>query len=166
MHSRVERIPGWLHPEAALLTAELSAVQRTLGITGALLEIGVFKGKYLSVLYEASVPSDIVVGVDLFVGAEDARRVAEEVRANVAAACGSASRLNVTVADSLHLTAAAIRAKSECASFRFISIDGGHTKDVVSHDLELAAEILQAGRYHCLGRRVQSHDARRHRGHR
>ena len=64
--------------------------------------IGVFKGKYLAVLYALSEPGEAVVGVDLFIGAtnNDPRPVIEEVKANVAAACGESARLNILAADS------------------------------------------------------------------
>jgi predicted O-methyltransferase YrrM len=143
--SRVDPIPGWLHHEAALLTLHLSRLQRGAGLEGGVLEIGVFKGKYLSVLYHASAAGEAVVGVDLFVGADDAASIAEAVRQNIVGACGSAARLKVIVADSLQLTHDRVRADSGCDSFRLISIDGGHTKEVVSHDLELACALLCPG---------------------
>lgn len=143
--SRVEPIPGWLHVEAALLTAHLSRVQQALRIKGDMLEIGVFKGKYLAVLYKASAADESVVGVDLFVAADDAAKTADSVRANIAAACGGATRLKVIIADSLKLTASGLRAQSACDWFRFISIDGGHTKELVFHDLDLASSLLPEG---------------------
>lgn len=146
--TKVEAIPGWLHVEAALLTAQLSAAQHAAGLRGDLLEIGVYKGKYLSVLCRASAPGEKVVGIDLFIGAEDAAMIAmvtDSVCANIAAACGDAARLEILVADSLALTVPELRARAKADSFRFISIDGGHTREVVYHDLELASAVLADG---------------------
>jgi hypothetical protein len=84
--TRVEPIAGWLLPEAALLTAHLAAVQHSLGVAGPTLEIGVYKGKYLSVLYEVARPDEAVIGVDLFIGAPDYGQIVATVRSNIAAA--------------------------------------------------------------------------------
>lgn len=143
--SRVAPIPGWLQPEAALLTAHLGAAQRACGLRGPALEIGVFKGKYLALLYELSREDEPVVGVDLFIGAEDKAAVAESVRANIAAACGEASRLRLLVADTMDLTAAQLREAGGAEAFRMISIDAGHTRELVLHDMEVAGPLLQPG---------------------
>lgn len=143
--SRVDPIPGWLHLEAALITAHVTEVQRSLGIRGAVLELGVFKGKYLSLLYGLSAAPEAVVGVDAFIGASDTEGVAREVRANVARACGEADRLRIVVADTLHLTAARLRDAAAERSFRFISVDAGHTRELVLHDMEVVTPLLEAG---------------------
>jgi peptidoglycan/xylan/chitin deacetylase (PgdA/CDA1 family) len=142
---RVEPIPGWLHAEAALLTAHLAGAQRALKVSGPTLEIGVFKGKYLAVLYKLSRPDEIVVGVDLFVGAIDTKPVVELVRANIAAACGEAERLRIVVADSLELTSETLAGHMGGDAIRFASIDGGHTKEIVFRDLESACPLLARG---------------------
>lgn len=143
--SRVSPIPGWLHEEAALLTAHLVAGQRALGLAGPTLEIGVYHAKYLAVLYKLSRPGEPVVGVDLFVGVHDKGAAGETVRANIAAACGENARLKVVIADSLQLTAERLSREIGAAGARFISIDGGHTKELVLHDLEVAAPLLRPG---------------------
>jgi peptidoglycan/xylan/chitin deacetylase (PgdA/CDA1 family) len=143
--TRVEPIPGWLCPEAALLTAHLAGAQHVMQVVGPTLEIGVYKGKYLSVLYEVSRHDEIVVGVDLFIGASNAEDVVTLVRSNIAAACGDASRLKIVVADSMQLTSDRLLAEAGGKPFRFVSIDGGHTAEVVSHDLETAYHALCEG---------------------
>ena len=142
--TRVEAIPGWLHPEAALLTAHLAQAQRDLGIGGPTLEIGVYHGKYLSLLYELSRPGERVVGVDLFVGSGDTERDVARVAANIAAACGESERLSIVVADSLQLDSSKLLPVLREAA-RFVSIDGGHTHEVVQRDLETAVPLLKPG---------------------
>ena len=145
--SKVAPISGWLHDEAALLTAHLARAQRASGLSGPTLEIGVFKGKYLSVLYELSKPAEIVVGVDLFIGASGIALalVLDDVRGNIAKACGDAARLKLLVANSLEITAQALRERAGSSQFRFISIDGGHTREIVRNDMALAHSLLQPG---------------------
>jgi hypothetical protein len=142
---RVEPIPGWLHSEAALLTAHLAAAQRSLGVIGPTLEIGVYRGKYLAVLYQLSQPDERVIGVDLFIGAADTREAASVVHANIATACGGASRLRLVAADSMELTPERLLAESSMQPYRFISIDAGHTAPLVLHDLETTYPTLREG---------------------
>ncbi len=143
--TRVEPIPGWLHVQSALFTAHMVRAQHAMGIGGPTLEIGVFKGKYLAVLYELSQPDEIVVGVDLFVGSPNPADEVPGVRSNIASACGGASRLKIVVADSLRLTGEAVLAESGGQRYRFVSVDGGHTAPVVFHDLETALGGLREG---------------------
>lgn len=140
----IEPIPGWLHAEATLLTAHLVTVQHDQGLAGPTLEIGVFKGKYLSVLYKLSQPEELVVGVDLFVGAADQQKAADRARSNIAAACGEADRLKIVVADSLQLTGERL-AEEVGGKLKFVSIDGGHTRELVLHDLEVTYPHLHPG---------------------
>jgi len=142
--SRVDPIPGWLHMEAALLTEHLARAQRSLGISGPTLEIGVFKGKYLAVLYALSENDERVIGVDLFVGSEDTAKDVRTVHDNVARACGDSRRLEVVVADSLALDARTLE-RHTGGRARFISIDGGHTREIVFKDLESATPLLARG---------------------
>lgn len=143
--ARVRPIPGWLHDEAALLSAHLVRAQRQMDIAGPTLEIGVYEGKYLSVLYELSQPDERVVGVDLFVGALIKQPAADKVRSHIAAACGENTRLKVVIEDSLKLTGERLSREIGSAGARFISIDGGHTRELVLHDLEVACPLLQPG---------------------
>src|SRR5438270_905230 len=118
LSTKVSPIPAWLNDEAALLTAHLTALQRSEGISGPVLEIGVFKGKYLSVLYELSTPGGRVVGVDLFVGAILPSAVTGEVRRYIATACGDDSRLRLLVGDSTAMGADTLREEAGSRAFR------------------------------------------------
>lgn len=142
--SRIDPIPGWLHMEAALLTEHLARAQRELRIAGPTLEIGVYKGKYLAVLYALSGGDERVVGVDLFVGSSDTSKDVRGVHDNVARACGESRRLEIVVADSLALDARTLE-RHTGGKARFISIDGGHTREIVVKDLESATPLLAEG---------------------
>lgn len=144
LQESVEPIQGWLHQEAALLTAHLAGVQKELQIGGPVLEIGLFRGKYLSVLYKLSQPGELVLGIDLYIGAADVDAAANLTRANVANACGDAERLRILAADSFKLTTDDLRQETS-DKFRLASIDGGHTRELVCHDLEIAYPLLKQG---------------------
>jgi hypothetical protein len=143
--TRVEPISGWLYPEAAIFTSHLAAVQRSLGIHGPTLEIGVYHGKYLSVLYKLSRADEAVIGIDYFSGVPDPSGPIEVVRSNIERACGESSRLRIIVGDSLQLDAQELRKQTGVSQFRFISIDGGHTREIVCRDLETCYPLLAAG---------------------
>ena len=96
-------------------------------------------------LYELSRPDEIVVGVDLFVGSPNPAEEVPTVRSNIASACGDASRLKIVVADSLQITSERVLDESGGESYRFVSIDGGHTAQVVSHALETALGSMREG---------------------
>ena len=110
--TKVEAIPGWLNVEAALLTAQVCAAQHAAGLRGDSLEIGVYKGKCLSVLCHASAPGERVVGIDLFIGARDPEEVARSAGASMTNVCGDAARVEILVADSLALTVPELRARA------------------------------------------------------
>ena len=61
--SLVEKIPGWLYPNDMDLTERVFRFQGERGVRGDILELGVYKGKYLALLYGLSAASDRV-GVD------------------------------------------------------------------------------------------------------
>jgi len=145
VQSRVDPIPGWMLPEAALFTAYMARAQGAMGVAGPTLELGVYKGKFLAVLYRLSDPGQPVVGVDLFVGATDKARAAQAVRSNIVEACGDDARLKLLVADSLDLTATKLAQAAGSRGFRLISVDAGHTKELVLRDLATATPLLRPG---------------------
>lgn len=145
LRAQVESIPGWLLRDAALLTAHLTAAQRKLGLEGAVLEIGVYQGKYLAALCALAREGEPVVGVDLFVGGHDAEADARSVKENIDRACGAMPALQIHIADSLKLDAKGLARRCGVEKFRFVSIDGGHTREVVLADLRTAWPMLAPG---------------------
>lgn len=65
--SIVEKIEGWLNRVASLRTMDLLACQESSEFEGPLLEIGVYNGKYFSVLARsAQRTGDRLLGIDTF----------------------------------------------------------------------------------------------------
>src|SRR5438094_4910775 len=63
----LNNIEGWLSDGARILTQYLFGFQRDNGWIFGVLELGVFKGKYLSLLAQQVADSNVcVVGVDAF----------------------------------------------------------------------------------------------------
>jgi hypothetical protein len=133
--TKLSSIEGWLLPEAAQLTVGLMLAQHRQAIDGPVLEIGVWRGKYLALLFHGS--KERVVGIDIFEYGNTPEEVAERFR-NI---FGDAGRLTLVRADSRTLSPSQVI--NIVGTFpRFVSIDGAHTPDAVCHDLELAAALL------------------------
>ena len=144
----VAGIEGWLEPDAAGLTARLCRLQAALGTRSGVLELGVYRGKYLALLAalhrDAGVP---VLGVDMFI-----QRIGEAI------ATEHVPYFTAVIVDAvLHAapgTVPLVIAKptaevppgqllEHCpAGFSFVSVDAGHEVGDVVHDLGLAASVL------------------------
>ena len=145
----VAGIEGWLRPDAAALTARLCRLQAALRVRSGVLELGVYRGKYLALLAalhgDAGVP---VVGVDMFIQrigeSIEAVHVAYFVALIVDAVLGAAPRAahpRIIAAPTADVTPE--RLLEHCpAGFSFISVDAGHEVGDVMHDLGLAAAAL------------------------
>ena len=105
-------------------------------MAGAILEIGVWRGKYLALLYHAS--TERVVGVDIF----QYGNKKTEIRSAFEQAFGSCDRLVLTCADSATLSPSDLAALAGTTQMRWISIDGSHDAEAVCKDLILSEAVL------------------------
>jgi hypothetical protein len=133
-------IEGWLLDDSALLTSALMRWQQEAGITGGVFEIGVFAGKYLSLLYHLTQQTaDRVLGVDTFQWYPR-----EKVDENFKRVFGNPDRLALVTGDSTQMQPAEI-VKKLGRKPSFISVDGAHTASAVLNDLKISQEILAEG---------------------
>jgi hypothetical protein len=133
---RVQQIPGWLIDFTAMRTMDLLDWQDEQAIKGSFLEIGVFRGRYFSILLRSAGKSGATaVGVDTFQWNSIA-----ELREHMVQAVGDVA-FKAIQSFSSALTArdllAALRAPS-----RFVSIDGSHDYEDVLWDMQLAEGAL------------------------
>ncbi|MFN4142964.1 class I SAM-dependent methyltransferase [Aestuariivirga sp.] len=125
-------VEGWFTDEAAAIWDCLLTYQRSAGVSGNLLEIGVWKGKsaLLSVIHAQ--PNDIQLLVDPL----DLKEALSHIRRTRPNA-----KVDVFRGISRHL-----RKHSEyrnmLSSFRWIHIDGRHSAQDVDVDLRLADDLL------------------------
>jgi len=135
-------IDGWLFEPAGLLSQSLLGTLVASG-PGAVVEIGVFQGRYLAALGQAlktsAAQSWRVLGIDTFQWVPEAN-----VQANLDRVLGPGHATALWRMDSLSITPAALRAQVAEAPIRFISIDGDHAAPSVEADLRLAASVLHA----------------------
>jgi len=131
------RIDGWCIADAAALTMYMQRHQALRGVNGRSVEIGVYKGKYLSVLRRgALLAGESVLALDTYEWAP-----MDFVKEHMSAALGSTNGIRFHQADSSKLQAAQFR---DLIGGRpsWISVDGAHTPGGVEHDLMLAEAVL------------------------
>jgi predicted O-methyltransferase YrrM len=135
------RVPGWLEQGAAIRTMDMLDYQERNGITGSLLEIGVWCGRYLSILLRSAVRTNSrVVGVDLFT--EPTRA---EVQATIQPLLANSQAIAILLqCASVELDAGELL-KHLAAKARFISVDGSHDRNDVYLDLCLAEQLIAPG---------------------
>lgn len=149
---KVNAIEGWLAYSAAHFTWALLRHQAALGIGGPIVEFGVFKGKYLSLLTAASAGTGArVYGYDGFFAGYNQPldpQWIEPARAtmvgNVNSVSAADGRLEIIHANTLSLTAADLAARAG-GKIRFASVDAGHEADEVFHDMSIMSEALAEG---------------------
>ncbi len=134
-------IPGWLHQGAAIRTIDMLEFQERSGVTGSLLEIGIYCGKYLSILMRHAARSkSVAFGIDTFQMA-GVEKVIQHLSSATARTGKPALHLMSLSTD---LTASRVLGHLT-ARARFISVDGSHERDDVHWDLELAEQVLGPG---------------------
>jgi hypothetical protein len=132
------RLEGWLTDDDAEVTAALLRWQETWVGDAPLAEIGVYCGKYLSLLMASAARTrSPVIGIDTF-QFKDLGSITDGLAALVP---DLMSGLRLHAGSSRELTAASFLSLLGSPA-RFISIDGSHEHPDVLHDLRLADAVL------------------------
>lgn len=135
------KVNGWCLDDAAYLTCCLLSKQSLCGYGGGIFEIGVYEGKYLSLLYQRARRLNLpVTGVDTFQWSSE-----QGVLDTFQRVFGSIDNLRLIAQDSKDLTAKQILDSLGGRNPAFISVDGDHGAPAVSRDLAFASEILARG---------------------
>jgi predicted O-methyltransferase YrrM len=141
IHSRFPHVDGWCDVESAYFTICLLNRQTEMGYDAALLEIGVYKGKFLSVLYQkAQRNHQPIIGIDTFQWSS-----AAEVMNKFQEIFGSADGLKLVKADSRSLDPLSVLEMTGGHKVSFVSVDGDHSAAAVKSDLQLAQNLLHEG---------------------
>lgn len=135
-----ERVRGMSSRFAAAITGHVLRRQTALGIGGDVLEIGAFEGRFFIAMALGLAPGELALGIDLFDWPDQGAlaRFEENCRTHGLAA----DRAAAWKVDSRTLTADALREKLGGRPARFAHVDGEHSHECLSHDLELAHEVL------------------------
>ena len=132
-------IEGWCIDEAAWLTTHLLRVQEASGRVAPAYEIGVYKGKYLSVLANClRAPAAFTVGFDIYEWVS-----VSEVTSVLTNAFGSMEGIRLVAGDSTRMNAKTVIDHLDGQRASFISVDGSHEPEPVYSDLVLAEATVQ-----------------------
>jgi Methyltransferase domain len=134
------RIRGMSSRFAAAICGHLVRRQSALGITGDLMEIGTFEGRFFVAMALLLAPGEHALGIDVFTWPSPA--VYDHLLANCAAAGLARASYAAWKVDTRTITASDLRAKLPAGKARFIHIDGEHIPECLRNDLELAHAVL------------------------
>ncbi len=141
--SGYDSVVGMSSRFAAAICARLLRLQTEEGLAGPIAEIGAFEGRFFIALAHALQPGEVALGVDIFSWPND------EVKDRFEANClkhGIAPERRVTVkGDSGAMTPAELTGHAGGQQFRFIHIDGEHSRAALGKDLALATACLSDG---------------------
>lgn len=138
LYTKIEAVQGWLHKVTAHRTIDILAWQVENGIAGNLMEIGVFCGRYFSILVNsAKSANNKVLGMDTFQFAPQ-QRVVDELD-NI---FGKGINEYYELWEGYSTRIDTHRIVNAIGYPRFISVDGAHDYENVYRDLVLVEQII------------------------
>ncbi len=147
-----KRVDGWLYQVDAQLVRAVGDIQTRNNISGSVGEIGVWKGRLFILLYLLLHENEKAFSIDIFdlnhlskdrpnpKSNPALNQLLEIFLENVRTHAGAIDDLHTFRDASDNVVAADILSK--VGNVRLFSIDGGHTKELVINDLELANSTL------------------------
>lgn len=136
----VDSIQGWLHRITSLATMELLSFQESQGDDGPIIEIGVYKGKYFSLLARSATRTNSkILGIDTFTFSHE-----DEVLENLKLS-NEISPENIILWRNFSSQCNSKEVLKKIKAYaRFISIDGSHECEDVYLDLILSEKLLSS----------------------
>lgn len=131
-----QSIAGWFFPDDMLTFYFLDAIQKHLGVTGDLCEVGVYEGKSLVLESLMAAEGERVIGYDLFPDDLEGR-----TQANLGAH-GNAEVCRLIAADTATIAQTAV-AEALPEGVRWLHVDAGHEYHEVFHQLILFAPFVR-----------------------
>ena len=135
-----ETVPGMSSRFAAAVCGRLLRLQTELGISGPIAEIGTFEGRFFIALGHSLAAGEQALGIDLFDWPNP--QVLDRFEANCAKHGLAADRRITWKTDSRTMLPEDILAKVDGRKLRFFHIDGEHSRDALSRDLERAVAVM------------------------
>ncbi len=143
-----ERVPGMSSRFAAAICGHIIRRQSESGVSGDLLEIGTFEGRFFIAMALGLAAGEKAIGVDRFdwpnAGVED------RFAANCAAHGIAPEHFIAWKADSREIKTDDLRRKLARQSLRFAHIDSHHSPDCLTNDLELVHPLMHRDGVMCL----------------
>ena len=143
-----EQVRGMSSRFAAAICGYLIQRQSALAISGALVEVGTFEGRFFIAMGLGLAPGEIALGIDRF----DWPNAGVEGRflANCAQHGLARERFVSWKTDSRDITPADMRGRLGGAPLRFAHIDSHHSRECLTNDLELVHPLLHEAAIVCL----------------
>jgi predicted O-methyltransferase YrrM len=143
-----ERVRGMSSRFAAAICGHLMHRQTALGITGDVVEIGTFEGRFFIAMALGLASAERAIGIDRFDWPDE--KIETRFLANCAAHGVAAERFVSWKADSREITPAMLREKLGSQAVRFAHIDSHHARECLTNDLELVHAVLHPDGIICL----------------
>lgn len=154
----LDSVPGWFSELDLRVLVELDLLQRRHGITGDLLEIGAYLGKSAILLgHLARVPAERLTVCDVFGHAEGIDAESFPVfnhwygDLTEKAFLEEYGRFHKEPPDVIVGPSAELDVGERAGTCRIVHVDGGHSYDVVRHDVTTARALLGSGGIVALG---------------
>ncbi len=135
-----QTVPGMSSRFAAAVCGRLLRLQTEFGISGPIAEIGTFEGRFFIALGHALEVGEVALGIDLFDWPNP--EVLQRFEANCTKHGLAAARRVTWKTDSRTMTPADMLAKVGGQKLRFFHIDGEHSRDALTRDLERATAVM------------------------
>jgi hypothetical protein len=135
-----DQIRGMSSRFAAAICGHVIRRQTELGITGDLLEIGTFEGRFFIATALLLQPGEHALGVDLFTWPNP--KVYDNFLANCADAGLKPGSYTAWRVDTYTIAPEDLRARLPGGSARFIHVDSEHNAECLTRDLKLAEAVL------------------------
>jgi predicted O-methyltransferase YrrM len=135
-----QRVRGMSSRFAAAICGHVIRRQTEFGVSGDMVEIGTFEGRFFIAMALGLVPGERALGIDLFNWPNE--RVHDRLLAHCAAAGLPRDRFTTWQGDTRTLPPDGLRRQLAIGEARFIHIDGEHSQECLRHDLELAHHAL------------------------
>ncbi|HEX2215200.1 MAG TPA: class I SAM-dependent methyltransferase, partial [Xanthobacteraceae bacterium] len=145
---RYDQVRGMSSRFAAAICGHAIRRQTELGVTGDIVEIGTFEGRFFIAMALGLGPEEVALGIDLFDWPNAG--VLDRLLANCEAAGLPPERFVTWKQQSRTIVPDELRAKLASGHVRFFHIDGEHEYESLSSDLELAHAVLHPSGIICI----------------
>jgi hypothetical protein len=145
---RYYRVPGMSSRFAAAICGRLIRHQTTLGIDGDLVEIGTLEGRFFIAMALGLAPGQKALGIDRFDWPDPG--VEQRFIANCTFHGVPRDRYVAWRTDSREITPGDLRKKLVERPIRFAHIDGHHSRECLTNDLDLVDPLLHRDGVICL----------------
>lgn len=139
-----KEIAGWLYMPAVEATLMLADIQRAHLAPGPVCEIGVWEGRYLSLLSFLSATPQRVVAIDPLIHGGNRDAQLARLKHNIATYARRPDLITLLERDSKEVSPAEIIAIAG-GQVQFMSVDGDHTMEGALHDLQIAEAVVAPG---------------------